>query len=60
MSVTGYTKYKVKLIHRYNDWDATLQYLAPTAPTARKWALNKMSNPDDWIIVSARRVKETP
>lgn len=52
--------YEVKLIHRICDWDAVLTYEAPDARTARRWAKPKMAVPDEWIVVSARRLDRTP
>lgn len=48
--------YEVKLIHRLWDWDATLRFAADTAKNARKFALLKMADQDQWLIVSAKRV----
>lgn len=53
-----YRLYEVKLVHRLHDWDATLKYAAPSAKTARSWALGKMANPRDWLIVSAAIAKQ--
>lgn len=52
--------YEVRMIHRINDWNASVQYLAPDARTARKWAAAKMAYPNDWLIVSARRMIKRP
>lgn len=49
--------YNVHCIHRRNDWDATFEFKAPDAKTARKWALNKLAEADMWIVVRAKRVK---
>jgi hypothetical protein len=50
------TTYRIKLIHRLYDWDAVLKFNAPDAKTARKWALQKMAEPDKWIVVKAGKL----
>ena len=47
--------YEVKLIHRVFDWDASFSYAAANARQARKWALYKLTHPENWLIVSAKR-----
>ena len=48
--------YEVKLIHRLWAWDATLGFAATDARNARKWAVLKMADPGDWLVVTAKRV----
>lgn len=49
--------YTVALIHKAFDWDAQLQFRAPTARIARASARQKMATPGNWLVVSAKQVK---
>lgn len=47
------TVYRVQLIHRLYDWDCVLKFAAPDSKTARTWAIQKMAEPDKWIVIKA-------
>lgn len=49
--------YKIDLIHKTWDWDASFQFQAPDARRARLWVLLKLVNPGSWLVVRARQVK---
>ena len=44
--------YIIRLIHRFNDWDAEFKFKAPDARKARSWAKAKLVGDDDWLITS--------
>lgn len=49
--------YRVELIHKVFDWDASFTFSARNARDARMFALAKLAMPGAWIVTRARRVK---
>lgn len=44
--------YLIRLIHRFQDWDAEFKFQAPSAKKMKEWALLKLAAPNDWLVTS--------